>query len=235
MISTRCTTFAVAALSLTGLTAARPAAAQTTLTAVSYSAATLDTYNGQFSLGYSFQTTNALNVTALGYLNDGATGVNATHDVQIYQITSGTVLNPQAGTALFGTPISVMTTLASPTYNTFSYTTLTAPVLLAANTQYDIVANNNGNGYGIDAQGVFYGGGIRYGTSTYQFGATTPVFNMGAFPDNNIGNFGPNFQANIASPSAAPEPSQIAVLGFAVLGLSGLILKARRKTAAVAA
>lgn len=232
MISTRHITFAVAALALTGLAAARPAAAQTAITAVTYAAADFDTYNGQFSLGYSFTTTNALDVTALGYLNDGQTGSKATHQVEIYQITSGGVLNPVAGTALFA-PVSVTTTAASPTFNTFSYTTLTAPVLLAANTQYEIVANNNGNGYGINAQGVFFNDGIRYGTSIYQFGATTPVFNANTFPANNIGNFGPNFQANMASP--APEPSQIAVLGFAVLGIAGLILKARRKTAMVAA
>ncbi len=218
-----------------GLAAAHPAAAQTSITAVTYSSATLDTYNAQFSLGYSFTTSNALDVTALGYLNDGATGANATHQVEIYQITGGTVLAPTAGTALFGTPISVTTTAASPAYNTFSYTTLTQPVLLAANTQYEIVASNNGNGYGINAQGVFYGGGIAYGTSTYSSNQTTPVFDAGAFPDNNIGNFGPNFQANIVSPSAAPEPSQFAVLGFVVLGIAGLTLRAGKRQIALQA
>lgn len=240
MFVARHTTLALAALALTGLAAARPAAAQeetttpssTTITAVSYDSASFDTYNAQFSLGYSFTTgANALDVTSVGYLNDGAAGLNATHDVQIYQITSGDVLNPLAGTALFGTPVSVTTTGSSPAYNTFSYTTLTQPVLLSANTQYEIVANNNGNGYGINAQNAVYGGGIIYGTSTYSASQTTPVFNGNTFGFNNIGNFGPNFTANTVPPAAAPEPSQFAVLGFAVLGLSGLILKARRKTA----
>lgn len=232
MFAARITTLAVAALALTGLAAVRPAAAQTPITAVSYDAATFDTYDAQFSLGYSFTTgANALDVTSVGYLNDGATGANATHDVQIYQITSGTVTNPAGGTALFGLPISVTTGAASPNYNTFSYTTLTAPVTLAANTAYEIVANNNGNGYGINAQGAVFSGGIKYGTSTYSVNQTTPVFNENPFPGNDIGNFGPNFTANIDSPSAAPEPSQFAVLGFVAFGLAGLILKARRKTA----
>ena len=235
MVYTRSAALAVAALSLTGLAAAHPAAAQTSITApaVSYSTANLDTYNGQFSLGYTFMTTNALDVTALGYLNDGATGANATHGVEIYQITNGGVLNPIAGTALFGTPISVTTTANSPAYNTFSYTTLTAPLLLNANSAYEIVANNNGNGYGINAQGVFFNDGIRYGASSYSSNQTTPVFNPNTYPMNNIGNFGPNFIAHGASP--APEPSQIALLGFAVLGIGGLVLKARRKTAMTAA
>ncbi len=235
MLTPRFATLAVAGLALTGLAAARPAAAQTTLTgtpAVSYGAADFDTYNAPFSLGYTFTTTSALDVTALGYLNDGVTGANATHQVELYQITSGGVLNPSTGMAL-GAPVSVTTTVNSPTYNTFSYTTLTAPVLLNANTTYEIVASNNGNGYGINAQGVFFNDGIRYGASSYSYNQTQPVFNANVFPANNIGNFGPNFQANTIS--AAPEPSQFAVLGFAVLGIAGLVLKARRKTALTAA
>lgn len=231
MTPTRHIALAAAALALTGLAAARPAAAQTNITAISFLASTLQQNTTQFSLGYSFTTTNALSVTALGYLNDGQTGANAIHQVQIYQITGGDVLNPTVGTALAG-PTSVTTTLASPTFNTFSYTTLTAPISLLANTAYEIVANNNGVDFTTNAQGVFFGGGISYGSSTYQQNQTTSVFNTNTFAQNNIGNFGPNFMAN--TPAAAPEPSQIAVLGFAVLGLAGLILKARRKTALTA-
>lgn len=233
MLTARHAAFAVAALALTGLAAARPAAAQTSITAITYASSTLHTQSTQFSLGFSFTTTNALDVTALGYLNDGQTGANAVHGVEIYQITSGNASNPLAGTALFGMPISVTTGLASPTFNTFSYTTLTAPVLLNANTAYEIVANNNGTDYGVNAQGVFFNGGIAYGVSTYKIGATTASFDPATYSMNNIGNFGPNFQATDVP--AAPEPSQVAGLGFAVLGLGGLLLKARRKTALAAA
>ncbi len=239
MLATRHISFALAALALIGLAAVRPAAAQTAITAVSYSSASFDTYNAQFSLGYSFTTgANALDLTSIGYLNDGATGANATHGVQIYQITGGTVTNPTAGTALFGTPVSVTTGANTAAYNTFSYTSLIQPVLLSANTAYEIVANNNGNGYGINAVNPVFNGGITYGISTYYDNQSTPVFNPKTYLYNNAGNFGPNFTANIVSPnigSAAPEPSQFAVLGFAVLGLAGLILKARRKTAMAAA
>ncbi len=234
MLATRHISLAFAALALIGFVAARPAAAQTAITAVSYSSASFDTYNAQFSLGYSFTTgTNALDLTSLGYLNDGATGANATHNVQIYQITGGTVTNPTAGTALFGTPVSVTTGANTAAYNTFSYTSLIQPVLLSANTAYEIVANGNGNGYGINAQNAVFSG-ITYGTSTYSVNQTTPVFNGNTYGFNNVGNFGPNFQATVLSPnagSAAPEPSQFAVLGFVIFGLAGLVLKARRKTA----
>ena len=238
MFHTRTTTVALAALALIGFVAARPAAAQTAITAVSYNAAMFDTYNAQFSLGYSFTTgANALDVTSVGYLNDGATGTNATHDVEIYQITGGTVTNPMVGTAIFAAPVAVTTGANNAAYNSFSYTALISPVLLSANTAYEIVANNNGNGYGIHATNPVFSG-ITYGTSTYLVNQTTPVFNPNTYGYNNIGNFGPNFTANVVSPnigSAAPEPSQLAVLGFAVLGLAGLVLKARRKSAMAAA
>ena len=229
-MSTTCKAlFTLAALGLTAF-AAHSASAQTTITAVTYASSTLvqESPNTQFSLGYTFMTTNALNVTALGYLNDGQTGANAVHNVEIYKITSGSALNPSAGTALFATPISVTTGANSPLYNTFSYTTLTAPVTLAANTAYEIVANNNGIDFSVNAQGVFYGGGIAYGASTYAANQTTPVFDPNTYPMNNIGNFGPHFQANIAS--AAPEPSQIGMLALAALGLGALVVKARKRS-----
>ena len=235
MSTTRKALFTLVALGLAAF-AAHPASAQTTITAVTYASSTLvqESPNTQFSLGYTFTTTNALDVTALGYLNDGQTGANAVHDVEIYQITNGGVLNPSAGTALFSTPIAVTTGISVPTFNTFSYTSLAAPVLLSANTEYEIVANNNGTDFGINAQGAIYGGGIAYGASTYSAGQTTPVFDTNTYPMNNIGNFGPNFQATIASPaaSAAPEPSQIGMLALVALGLGALAVKARKRSTA---
>lgn len=226
MSTTRKALFTLAALGLAAF-AAHPASAQSTITAVSYASATLATSaqdSTLYSLGYSFTTTNALSVTALGYLNDG--GV---HNVEIYQITSGNALNPLAGTALFA-PVSVTTGPGVPTSNLFSYTTLAAPVLLNANTSYEIVANNNGNGYAYNAQGVFYGGGISYGVSTYSAGQNTPVFNGSTYQPNNIGNFGPNFLANNPA-SAAPEPSQIGMLALVAIGLGALAVKARKRSA----
>lgn len=225
MSTTRKTLFTLAALGLAAF-AAHPASAQSTITAITYASATLATSaqdSTQYSLGYSFTTTNALSVTALGYLNDG--GI---HNVQIYQITSGSANRPSAGTALFTMPISVTTGPGVPTSNLFSYTTLAAPVLLNANTAYEIVANNNGNGYAYNAQGVFYGGGIAYGVSTYSAGQTTPVFNQLTYQPNNIGNFGPNFMANPVS--AAPEPAQVGVLALVTLGLGALAFKARKRS-----
>ena len=228
MSTTRKALFTLATLGLAAL-AAHPASAQSTITAVTYATSTLKTEAAQYSLGFSFTTSNALNVTSVGYLNDGQTGANAVHNVEIYQITSGGALNPLTGTALF-TPVSVTTVGSSPAFNTFSYTTLAAPVTLAANTSYEIVANNNGTDYGINAQGAIYGGGITYGVSTFSANQTTPVFNAGTAQTNNIGNFGPNFQANIVS--AAPEPAQIGILALVALGLGALAVKARKRTKA---
>lgn len=219
--------FGLAALSLVSLTACLPAAAAPT-TAVSYDSATLDSSSAQFSLGYSFTVgASALNVTSVGYLNDGATGANATHQVQFYQITGGTPANPTAGTAVFASPASVTTTGGSAANNTFSYTALDTPIVLAANTAYEIVGSDNGNGFGKYAVNPIFSG-ITYGTSTYAYSSSAD-FNSNTYSSNDAGHFGPNFQYSASSP--VPETSSMFGLGV-MLVLGGVAATAKRKKTA---
>jgi len=216
-------TFGLSVLTLFGIVGARSAQAQT---AVSYAQAGNffpPNQGAQFSLGYSFTPTQTLFLTALGYLNDGATGANATHQVQIYQITAGGTLAPTAGTALFGTPVSVTTSAASAAFNTFTYVPVSG-VMLLSNTPYEIVAEDNDNGFAYNAVAPVFTD-ITYGTSTYTAGATTPVFNTNTYPLNDPGNFGPNFQFRTTS---IPEPSSMTLLAVGGLVLLGLRLRARK-------
>ena len=209
---------------LTSLAASIPAAAAP-VTAVSFDSSTLkqDIPPYQFSLGFSFTTgLSSLSVTSIGYLNDGATGSQAIHQLQIYQITNGTAASPIAGTALFANPVSVTTVGNVPAYNTFSYTDLTSPLTLLANTSYEIVGNSNANGYGINAVNSVFTG-ITYGTSVYKSNTTTPDFNPNTYGYNDIGNFGPNFKF-----AAVPEASSAIALGL-MLAFGGLAIVARKR------
>ncbi|MDY7573107.1 carboxylesterase family protein [Actimicrobium sp. CCI2.3] len=117
-------------------------------------------------LGKTFTTgAKSVFVTDLGYLNDG---MNNTHQVNIYQV-SGDGLS---GTLVTGASASVTTTGSD--HSSFTYVPITK-VQLAANTTYQIVANNITNGIfngepsnGIDA--ISLGDAIILGrTSTVQF------------------------------------------------------------------
>ncbi len=217
----------LSALALLGVASARPA--QAGQTAGSYTSATFNAYGGQFSLGWSFTTGGQpLTVSSVGYLNDGAAGAAATHDVQIYQITSGTAAAPGAGTALFAAPISVTTSGPASAYNTFTFASLANSLTLLANTAYEIVATDNGNGYAVNAVHPVWSG-ITYGTSTYSSGAATPDFNSSVYASNNAGNFGPNFQFG----SPVPEASTLVSFGLLVmLGVGGMVFAARKKKTA---
>jgi hypothetical protein len=209
---------------LTGLAASVPAMAAP-VTAVSFDSSTLkqDIPPYQFSLGYTFTTgVSPLSVTSIGYLNDGGTGNAATHQLQIYQITSGSAASPVAGTALLANPVIVTTVGSVPTYNTFSYTDLSSPLSLLANTSYEIVGNSNANGYGINAVNSVFTG-ITYGTTVYTVNTTTPAFNSNTYPYNNVGDFGPNFKY-----AAVPEASSAIALGL-MLAFGGLAIVARRR------
>ncbi len=210
---------------LTSLAASIPAVA-VPVTAVSFDSSTLkqDTPPYQFSLGFTFTTgVNALSVTSIGYLNDGATGSQAIHQLQFYQITSGTAASPAAGTALFANPVSVTTVGSVPAYNTFSYTDLSSPLTLLANTSYEIVGNSNANGYGINAVNSVFTG-INYGTTVYKVNTSTPDFDANTYGFNNIGDFGPNFKFE-----AVPEASSAIALGL-MLAFGGLAIVARKRS-----
>ena len=92
-----------------------------------------------------------------------------------------------------------------------------------------------GNGYGTD--GV--GGKANYSHYTYNF-TGDGAFDTLTFTDKATNGYNSDGALDVVSitqntpASAAPEPSQIAMLGFVVLGMAGLLLKACKRSAAPA-
>jgi lysophospholipase L1-like esterase len=157
--------------------------------ALSYSGGTYDTSTTHYSLGYTFTTgAQSVVVTSLGYLNDGR---NNTHQVGIYKVTTSPDTSARGtGTLVPGAAASVTTSGSNMT--TFTYAPIT-PVTLAPNTTYEIVANNNGNGFLKKAQNAVILPGIVYGTSTFSANTDNPDFNPSTYAGNDVGNLGPNF------------------------------------------
>jgi hypothetical protein len=165
-------------------------------TFTSASFATFDTNTAE--LGYDFTTGNtAVAVTALGYINDG---FNGTHTVALFDVATKTLVA--------GGLATVTTVGGGGTSTTFTYTNLTTPVELAANTEYQIVSQFFANEhYSIDAAGLTSPAGFTLNHAVYDnYGAppATPTFANGIADGNNPGDFGPNLEI-----STVPELSSI--------------------------
>ncbi|MDY7573109.1 carboxylesterase family protein, partial [Actimicrobium sp. CCI2.3] len=140
------------------------------------------------SIGYTFTTgAKSIDVVKLGYLNDG---MNYAHPVLIYQVNADGV----SGTPVAGAFAMVTTTGSDKA----SFTYVPIPrVTLAANTTYQIVANDHSDGRLTQAtitgiNGIIYGAAISATlTST---STSTPDFKIDPNSINNEGNVGPNFK-----------------------------------------
>lgn len=182
------------------------------LPAFSFNSANFATYDlSTAELGYDFMTgSSAVRVTALGYINDG---FDATHTVAIFDVATQQVLP--------GALVSVTTFGGGPSSTTFSYTSLAAPVWLAANTEYQIVSQFfDSEHYFIQAQGLVSEAGLTIGDAVYDdYGAppAAPVFAHGISTINYPADFGPNLLV-----TAVPEPSSLPLLlgGLLILGLA---------------
>lgn len=141
-------------------------------------------------LGWKFTTgAKAIDVSALGYVNDGAT---ATHTVGIYDATSKALVTPALqvtteGGALSGNNVS------------FTYVKLPQAVRLAPGTTYLVVATNKGIGwlekikdfkvdYGIDPTSLH---------CAFKFGVDELTFPDATYAANDPVLFGPNFVGTV--------------------------------------
>ena len=175
-------------------------------------------FTGSNSLGY---TLNSLTLKATG--SAGNFQDDSTVTVRIENVGP---TNSNGYTTL--TPFATFTAPTASLLNTsdfFTFNLAVAPVHLAAGTAYafDFQSANPGGTYylGTDkSSGDAYSGGTAFNEEYYNGSSIRypqsydRTFDLGLTPD----------------ASAAPEPSQLAGLGFTVLGALGLMLKARKRT-----
>jgi hypothetical protein len=167
--------------------------------------------------GYSFAVgSNPLSVTTLATAYAGAQG-----NVRIYE--PGTTTNVALAF------ITGAQTDVSQNGNPYGYTAIT-PVLLSANTTYDIVWDNPFFGQAYSPQ---VPGSIVLNPDL-TFGSGVSSLSIGAFPTTDqVGQgayFGPSFVAALA-PAAVPEPSTLASAGIAGLIGCGVAWRRRKRTA----
>ncbi|MEO6982881.1 MAG: DUF4082 domain-containing protein [Edaphobacter sp.] len=172
-------------------------------------------------LGYAFTVgSDPITVGALGYINDG---FNGTHTIAIFNMATQQLIS--------GASATVTTVGGGPTSTTFTYTDLDAPVVLAANTQYQIVSQFFRNEYYFsNAQGFTSYPGLTLDITVFDnYGnpPAFPTFATGRYGPTVPGDFGPNFTILDTSTTPVPEPSSIYLIVSGILG-AGVTLRRRR-------
>ena len=247
----------VAALAALGLSAANPAAAQsTTYNFQSGSTMGAPTYTGVGVLlngGNSTSTFNREVYPGTGTTNYAGGTANTIYDSNhvansalLFQYDAGAFYPPPAATAS-GSDATLL-----GTYSFESGARTMQLTGLAANTPFKACFYGEGTNTG-GYQSYFnltnstfttvFSSGVVVSTNAAAFLApTTPTAGNGNYvvetgttdTSGNIyvayhGNFN-GVQFQVGTPSAAPEPSQLAGLGFTALGALGLILKSRKRS-----
>ena len=206
-----------------------PAAANTAITVPSLGAG-FNYYQGSYSLGWSFTTNTAIQVTALGFYDDLQNGLAQSHPVGIYDKATQALL------------ASVTVVPTDPLTGYFRFAPLATPLTLSPGNTYVVMALVGRENYlafaNIDPlwtvdPAITYGqNAVNYANSS----ATTLLF-----PDTFAagGDFGPNFQftappAVTVSPASlafgsqplfvtsAPQASTLSNAGTAVLNIAGI-------------
>ncbi|MFN3371317.1 MAG: PEPxxWA-CTERM sorting domain-containing protein [Sphingomonadaceae bacterium] len=177
------------------------------------------------TIGWSFTTTAAFTVTALGFWDENADGLAASHRVGIWNTVSGDLLVDATVSAGTGNPL----------IGGFRYTDISPFALAPGNYTIgalipnDLVVNDNWiffPGTVTTIEGLVFGNGLR---GADQAGFTMPTLSP------NTGRFGPNFLvAGGGGTPGIPEPATWAML-IAGFGLVGSALRARRRVAHTAA
>lgn len=179
--------------------------------AFSFTSATFATYDSNaVELGYFFTTgSEPITVGALGYINDG---FDATHTVAIFDAATQQIVA--------GAFAAVTTIGGSSSSTNFTYTDLSDPVVLAANTEYQIISQAFINEhYFTQAQGLISQPGVTMGAAAYGFYNSLPntiQFAGGSTSATYPGDFGPNF--TIVDTTPVPEPSSIYLMVSGLLG-----------------
>jgi hypothetical protein len=213
-------------VSAAGLVALSAAGARAnSVAAFSFSSANFATYDPSTAeLGYEFTTGAApTTVTALGYINDG---FNGTHTISIFGVSNKAAVAGASGT--------VTTVGGGSTSTTFTYADLATPVVLAPDTEYQIVSQFfQREYYFIKAQGLVSADGLTIDNAVYDYYTNpplTPAFARGVTTVNDPGDFGPNFLV-----AATPLPAAFPLFATGLGALGVFAWGRKRKAKAVAA
>ena len=226
--------FGLAVLGLGSLVAAIPATADTAID-------TTSAWNGSsgvqpWGLGPVGTTTSTYGETittpADHYLTNFTFYINTSNTINYQSYVYAWDGAEATGPALFSS--AVQTTTPGAGYQ--SYTTQTGGLDLTPGSQYVLFSTTSGlqagqpsgtSTWGYTGSNPYAGGQFQFANSEDNFSALTTQ-PWGSFGTNDLA-----FKANFAgtNPMATPEPSEAASIGFGVLGLSGLMLRARKRRA----
>lgn len=172
--------------------------------------------NGDFSLGWLFNTSSAINVTDLGFFDGNSTSgsTSSSHEIGIYSCAD---LNCTSGSLLVSAVLNAGSALDA---DQFAYVGVTSTLLAPG--QYIITGTNNGEAYIHTSPSITFADGITHVSGRYSVSSSLifPTSEGAAGDQPNY--FGPNFKFEAA---AVPEPSTIFV---ASSGLIACFLLRRR-------
>lgn len=159
--------------------------------------------NGSWVFGFNFTPQTNIDVTALGYWDQNGDGFLSSHQVGIYNNTTQALL----------TSATVLST--DLLIDQFRYQNV-SPVTLLAGQSYRLVGVSQNDLYTIDASQTV-DPAITFTSWTYNSG-TSLAYVASGFNDGPY--FGPNFTFN-DSPTEAPEPSTLVLLGAGLIAVGG--------------
>jgi hypothetical protein len=212
-LSSVCSSFGI--LLLVGCLSAPASAQDTATTIVPFAPNNINNGLG-YSLGYTFDTTDLINVSQLGFYNPR--GLTTDHEVGIFTI-GGTLL------ASATVPAGSLTTVGDPL---FSYVPI-APLQLAANNTYEIVGlTGTVDPYTWNPVALTTGPGITYGQGRF---TQTNTLSFATQNDGNVGYWGPNFKYSTGQLIVTPEFGSVFSLGgLLAAGCAGVWIKRRRRS-----
>jgi hypothetical protein len=182
-----------------------------------------DFTNRSWNLGWQFNLLAPIDVTALGFYDDGANGLTESHAVGIFSSAGSLIVS---ATVQPGDPLSDWWRFAS-----------ISPVLLPAGEGYRIAAITGSENYTWGPAGFGTGPGVVFVTDRYSTSGAL------AFPTQSDGGttgyFGPNFLYDFhqypdpgpgpgPDPNPIPEPSTRLLLSGALILLASIRLLAHR-------